>query len=709
MSDFPDSSKADLFAAITGEALMRLIADSVPALIAYYDVGTLRCRFANRRYAEYNGWTPQSMLGKTVREAIGEPAWKVIAPYVDQVIAGQAVKYRREQTLPDGGKRMIEVNLLPHFDDSGAQQGSFVLINDITDQWRAEVATRESEERMRKFAQASNEGIVFHANGLITDGNEAVERMLGFSVAEVVGRPVLGFIPEAWKHAVFENIRSGVEQPYEAAVRHRNGQEIPVEIVGKTMPFGDQTYRLAVVRDITAHKEAQARIEFMALHDALTRLPNRLYLKERLGSLLAQARRNRRSLAVLFIDLDNFKTVNDSLGHHVGDLLLVEVADRLSAAVRQADIVARLGGDEFVVVLAEVASPEDASRVAAKLIETVNGAVAIEGRKLSVSPSIGISVFPGDGDSADDLIRHADAAMYHAKDSGRSNYQFFTPNMSARAFEVLNQEGLLREAIRKNQFVLHFQPQLRIADGQLMGMEALVRWQHPGRGLVGPDDFIRFAEARGLIAAIGRWVLAEACRQLKQWHDAGYVRVPVAINLSAIEFKQRDLVQAIAGALQATGLDPRYLEIELTESALLDPGKDVLEALAELKALGIGLAVDDFGTGYSSLAYLKRYPIDRLKIDRSFVRDILEDADDTAIVTAIIQMAHSLKLTTVAEGVETREQLALLQRLGCVEFQGYLVSRPVGAGEFETLLRDCGQNGRWKAYQRLLTQDSGDP
>ncbi len=694
MNDPSVDSHADLFTTVTGEALLRLIADSVPALIAYYEVGTLQCRFANRRYAEYNGWTPQSILGKTVREAIGEPAWAVIEPNVTQVVNGLSVKYRREQTLPDGGKRMIEVNLVPHFDDAGQQLGAFVLISDISEQWRAEQAIRDSEERMRKFAQATTEGIVFHANGLITDGNEAIERMLGFSVAEVVGRPVLDFIPEAWKYGVFENIRSGSEEPYESVVRHKNGQELSVEIVGKTMPVGSATYRLAVVRDISARKEAQARIEFMALHDALTRLPNRLYLKERLESLLAQARRNQRALAVLFIDLDNFKTVNDSLGHHAGDVLLCEIADRLTAAVRQADIVARLGGDEFVVVLAEIADPLDASHVATKLIETVNAAATIQGRRLAVSPSIGISVFPRDGDGADNLIRQADAAMYHAKDSGRSNYQFFTPNMSERAFEALNQENLLREAIASNQFVLHYQPQLCMQGGALTGMEALVRWRHPVAGLIGPADFIGFAESRGLISAIGRWVLLEACRQLKQWHDAGFPRVPVAINLSAIEFKQRDLVQSIDAALRSSGLEPRYLEIELTESVLLDHGVHVLETLTALKSLGIGLAIDDFGTGYSSLAYLKRYPIDRLKIDRSFVRDILSDADDMAIATAIVQMAHSLKLITVAEGVETPEQLDALRRLGCAQFQGYLVSRPVAATEFEQFLRAAGQTAK---------------
>jgi diguanylate cyclase (GGDEF)-like protein/PAS domain S-box-containing protein len=660
--------------------MLRLIADSVPALIAYFEVEEQRCQFANRRYAEYNGWTPETIIGKTVREAIGETAWTAIRPYIDEVVQGRPCKYVREQTLPSGELRVIEVNLLPHFDESGgAQMGAFVLINDITHHSRAEREIRESGERMRKLADATDEGIVFHKDTLITDVNEALQRMSGYSLEEMVGRKTLEFVPEAWKQTVIDYIRAGREDPYEAAIIHKDGREIPVEMVGKTMPFNGETFRLAVVRDITARKEAQKRIEFMAHHDTLTQLPNRIYMKDRLEKILALARRRRSATAILFIDLDNFKTVNDSLGHHAGDLLLCEIAKRISATVRDADIVSRLGGDEFLVVLPDITSHGDAAIVADKLLEVINTSVTIDGHQLSVSPSIGISVFPQDGETADELIRHADAAMYHAKDSGRSNYQFFIPAMSTRAFEALTKESLLRDAILNKRFVLHYQPQLRLSDGAVVGVEALVRWQHPEKGLVGPDEFIAFAEARGLVAAIGRWVLQEACRQMKAWHDEGWARVPVAVNLSAVEFKQGDLVQEISDVLLSTGLAAPYLEIELTESVLMDHAGRAMETLKALKALGVGLTVDDFGTGYSSLAYLKRYPIDKLKIDRSFVRDIPSDGDDVAIATAIIQMAHSLQLTTVAEGVETQEQLDMLRSLGCDQFQGDLVSRPVDA------------------------------
>ena len=669
-------------------SMLRLIADSVPALIAYFEVKEQRCQFANRRYAEYNGWTPETILGKTVREAIGDAAYTFIKPHIDQVMQGRVAKYVREQTLPSGEIRVIEVNLLPHFGDDGVQCGTFVLINDISHHRQTEREIRDSEERMRKLAEATDEGIVFHKDTVITDVNAALLRMCGYTLAEMVGRKTLEFVPESCKQVVIDYIKAGREDPYEAAITHKDGREIPVEMVGKTMPFKGETYRLAVVRDITARKEAQKRIEFMAHHDMLTQLPNRTYMQERLEKVLALARRRHGAAAILFIDLDNFKTVNDSLGHHAGDQLLCEIARRLSGAVRDADLVARLGGDEFLVVLSDLASRADAAIVAAKLLEIINAAAQIDGHRLSVSPSIGISVFPGDGESADELIRHADAAMYHAKDSGRSNFQFFVPSMSTRAFEALHKENQLREAIAQKRFVLHYQPQLRVADGAVVGVEALVRWEHPERGLVGPDEFIAFAETRGLIAAIGRWVLHEACRQMKAWHDAGLPAVPVAVNVSAVEFKQGDLVHEIKGMLASTGLAPQYLEIELTESVLMDHAGHTVETLQALRALGVGLSVDDFGTGYSSLAYLKRYPIDKLKIDRSFVRDIPADGDDVAIATAIVQMARSLQLATVAEGVETPEQLQMLRQLGCEQYQGYLVSRPVGASQLQQWLAD---------------------
>ncbi len=658
-------------------SMIRLVADSVPALIAYYEVGSMQCLFANRRYAEYNGWTTETILGRNIRDVVGEAAFLAIESHVREAQAGRGSNYTREQILPDGTRRIIEVSLIPHFDGQKVLRGSFVLINDITDHWLAEQALRQSEERMRKFVEATEEGIFFHKNRRITDVNGALLRITGYSRDEVVGHMTTEFVPEAWLEKMRLQFESGSELPYETVLLHKHGYEFPAECVMKTMPFAGEELRLIVVRDMTAHKKAQARIEFLALHDTLTQLPNRNYLKERLESITALARRHQGAMAVLFIDLDNFKTVNDSLGHHVGDDLLREVARRIAATVRDSDLVSRLGGDEFVVVLSEIVSSEDASLVAQKLLEVISAPALIEGHKLHVSPSVGISLFPADGVTADDLIRNADAAMYHAKESGRGNYKFFRPVMHQRAKGLLDLERQLRNALQQREFVLHYQPQKRHSDGAVVGLEALIRWQHPQRGLIGPDQFVSFAEERGLIGGIDRWVLQSACRQMKAWHDAGGLKVPVAINLSATDFRQGDLLDDISGVLLETGLAPRYLEIELTESVLMDRDSHVMEILTKLDKLGVGLTLDDFGTGYSSLAYLKRYPISKLKIDRSFISDLTTDEGDRALTTAIIQMAKGLKMKTVAEGVETQAQMDLLAELGCDEFQGYLIAHPL--------------------------------
>ncbi len=663
----------------SSDALLRLIADSIPALMAYFDRPGLRCQFANQGYAAYNGHSVESIIGLTVQEAIGDNAWRAIQPYVERSIQGERVKYMREQTLPNGETRMIEVNLIPHFDSHQEQLGSFVLITDITDRWRAESTVRQSEERMRKFTEITEEAIVFHRNGLITDGNDALTRLTGYALPEVLGLSIFSFINPESRALAYEYTRSGREIPYEVTIRHKDGHAIPVEVVGKTMPQLHADYRIVVVRDITARRQAQERETFLALHDTLTQLPNRRFLMEQLGTLLSMARRRKSMVAVLFINLDHFKTVNDSLGHHAGDQLLCDVAERLRHSVRDTDLVARLSGDEFVAVLTDIHSPEDAALVADKLLDAMRSVFTVDHLPLTMSPSIGISVSPGDDNTAEGLLRCADTAMHYAKDSGRGNRQFYQPGMNVRATDVLHQERLLREAIANNAFVLHYQPQISLADGSLQGFEALVRWRHPERGLVGPDEFITFSESRGLITPIGRWVMHEACRQLKAWQDEGLAMVPVAVNLSALEFRQRDVAGEIAAVLHATGLAPRFLEIELTESVLMHHTGQVLETLNAIKTLGVGVTIDDFGTGYSSLAYLKRYPIDKLKIDRSFVMDTPQSADDVAIVTAIIQMGHSLQLKTVAEGVETTDQKDLLHRLGCDLVQGFLVSAPMDA------------------------------
>ena len=423
MSDFAtvDSSTDE----VPG-SLLRLVADSVPALIAYYEVGTLRCRFANRRYAEYNGWTPRTILGKTVREAVGEQAWSVIEPHVRTVIGGQEVRYIREQTLPDGGQRIIEVSLIPHFADAGTLMGAFVLINDITTAWHAERTIRESEERMRKFMEASSEGILFHRDGVITDVNEALVELVGHPAHALIGRRAIDLVPEEWQATVSEHIESQRDESYEITITHADGRRIPVEIVAKMLHYGGEEQRMVVVRDITARKQAQERIEFLALHDALTELPNRLYLNDYLPRTLALARRQNKRVAVIFIDLDGFKPVNDTLGHDAGDAMLCAVAHRLRGTVRESDLVARLGGDEFLIVLTDVAAPSDVERVAGALLENMRTPVVWRGKTLTPSMSVGVSLSPDHGISGDELIRRADSAMYRAKTDGGNRYSLFS-------------------------------------------------------------------------------------------------------------------------------------------------------------------------------------------------------------------------------------------------------------------------------------------
>lgn len=405
--------------------LLEGLAEAVPAALAYFEAATLQCQFANRRYAQLNGWTPETILGKTVREAIGEAAWETIQPHVERVIKGEVSHYTRDANLPDGQRRKIEVSLIPHGTASGTTLGAFVMIHDVTDNWQAREGLVEAEVRMRKFAQATTEGIVFHRNGTITDVNEALQQMLGFSADEMQGHHVLEFISEPLRERTAQYMRAGREEPYESEALHRSGQSIPIEVVGKTIPFQGENARLAVVRDITARKEAQRRIEYLAHHDALTQLPNRLHMQEKLQSILALARRHGSAVAVLFVDLDGFKPVNDQFGHQAGDRVLASVAQRIQATVRHADAVARIGGDEFLVALSDVRDDDAVAAIARKVLAAIAEPIDVGGPQARVSASIGISVYPRDASAGDELIVLADQAMYEAKDAGKNAYRFY--------------------------------------------------------------------------------------------------------------------------------------------------------------------------------------------------------------------------------------------------------------------------------------------
>jgi len=429
------------------------------------------------------------------------------------------------------------------------------------------------------------------------------------------------------------------------------------------------------------------KMSYLAQHDSLTALPNRVLLNDRLSEAIALSGRYRRQLALLFLDLDRFKHINDSLGHLVGDGLLQSVGRRLFTCVRSSDTVSRLGGDEFVVLLWEVRHARDAAIIADKILKALREPHQIMQHELHITGSIGIVTYPDDGTDAETLLKKADVAMYHAKDTGRDSYQFFKSEMNVRAMERQSLEDSLRHAIERCELSLHYQPKMDLATGTIIGVEALIRWLHPQRGLVPPAQFIEIAEDSGLIVPIGRWVLREACRQARVWQLAGLPPMCIAINISAVELRAPGFVAGVRAILREAELEPRYLELELTETALMEDSRSVADVLKQLKDIGVQLALDDFGTGFSSLSHLKRFPIDALKIDPSFVRDLTTDEDDASIVTAVIGMGKNLHMRVVAEGVETSEQLAMLREFGCPQGQGYYFSRPVPALEFGHLVK----------------------
>jgi diguanylate cyclase (GGDEF)-like protein len=433
--------------------------------------------------------------------------------------------------------------------------------------------------------------------------------------------------------------------------------------------------------------QAEEAVKFVATHDALTGLPNRVMFNQRLTHALAQAQRYGRRLAVLFIDLDRFKIINDTLGHESGDVLLREVAARLTDNLRTTDTVARLGGDEFVVLVEEVADPLYLAGVAQKLITALSAGFPLSGQEYHVTASIGVSTYPDDGEDQQTLLKNADIAMYRAKEQGRNSFQFYSAQMNVHSVERLSLESGLRRALERNELTLHYQPQVDIRRGHITGMEALARWQHPELGLVPPDKFIHIAEETGLIVPIGQWVLQTACELQRVWHGLGIPDVRVAVNLSPRQFVHGDLLKEVLRALEQTGCLASCLELEITEGMVMHNPQRAVALLNQLKEMGVRVAIDDFGTGYSSLAYLKRFPIDSLKIDRSFILDIPGDKDDAAITQAVIAMAHSLELKVIAEGVETREQFNFLRKYRCDEMQGYYFSKPLPADQATALLQ----------------------
>jgi diguanylate cyclase (GGDEF)-like protein/PAS domain S-box-containing protein len=556
---------------------------------------------------------------------------------------------------------------------------------------RTEAALRRRENELRAIVEAEPECVkIMAADGTVLQMNPAGLAMLEARPEQVIGKSLV--------HLLAPEHREPFRKLIEGVLRGERGK-LEFEIVGfqgthrwletHAVPLSSEgtTLVLSVTRDITERKLAEQRLRHLAHNDHLTGLPNRVHFIERLQRAMADADRNERLVGIVFLDLDRFKYINDSLGHEAGDLLLQEVAVRLSGAVRRGDTVARFSGDEFALVLADMAHVDDATHVAQKILDIFMQPFRIAGRELFLTASLGITLYPFDDRDAAGLLRNADVAMYRAKELGRNGFQFYAAEMTAKASERLALENDLRAALDRGELLLHYQPIADCRTGRLLGVEALARWHHPRRGMVSPLQFIPLAEETGLIVPLGEWVLRTACTQAEAWRRLGYPWLTVAVNLSARQLQRQDLAAMVYGVLQATGLPPGCLVLELTESTIMQQADAAIATLRELKAMDIGLSVDDFGTGYSSLSYLKRLPIDTLKIDKSFVHDIPGDADDIAIAAAIITMAHSLGLKVVAEGVETAEQLAFLRAHRCDSMQGYYLSRPLPAEQFETLLQ----------------------
>lgn len=528
-------------------------------------------------------------------------------------------------------------------------------------------------------------------------------KLFGYAADEVIGHLGPLDLVIAEQHAlVLDRLRQHVAgisgEDYELMVIRKDGSVFPLLVFGSPSILGGRPAVVGTVLDISAQKMAERRIRELADFDALTGLPNRRLLQARFSQLLATAERDESEISLVFLDLDHFKRVNDSLGHSVGDDLLCEVACRLVGAVRRVDTLARLGGDEFIIALPGTGAAT-AIEVARRLLDVCVQPFAVAGHELTITPSLGISVFPQDGKDLETLLKNADAAMYRAKEGGRNAFQFYASEMNTATLERLLMENNLRRALLLQEFVLHYQPLVSLQSGLIIGVEALIRWQHPDFGMIMPDRFIHIAEETGLINRIGDWVLYEACRQAQAWTDAGLPPLTMAVNVAPVQFRQSGFVEAVAGALAASGLLADRLELEMTERTVMHDAEIHINTLTALHRMGVGLSLDDFGTGYSSLAYLKRFPVGKLKIDRSFVSELDSDADDRAIASTIVSMGRNLRLTVLAEGVETEPQLDLLRKMGCDMAQGFHFSRAVPEDQMARLLAEqpfMNKESSWK-------------
>lgn len=687
----------------------------------------------NRGFADMFGYDGDEALGLPGRALYpSDEAYARLGAAAGPLLSvGKPFQTEAEMARKDGSIMWSQlIGYVVNPDEPG--QGTIWIIEDRTDAKRAEESLRNALLENQAILDSAVLGIAVVENGFNLRCNTKMEELFGYSPGEINGLSVQSLYPDktTWEQARTEtarDFRAGRISMSEFQLVRKDGSRFWARLSGRPFDLAQATGRSVwVVDDVTARREAaeavrrtrdelevrvlertaelaganallqgeiverrqaEARVHHMAYHDSLTGLPNRALLSDRLDRAMLAVQRSDRKLAVMFIDLDRFKTINDSLGHLTGDYLLKEVASRLCRAVRASDTVARLGGDEFVVLVPGIREPEECANIAEKIIEALASSFPFEERLLHITPSIGISMYPDDGGDVETLMRHADAAMYHAKANGRNNYQFFMQRMNQAAAQHFELESSLRSAMAKQEFELYYQPIIDTVTRRLHTMEVLLRWRRPHEGLVLPDHFIPIIEENGLIVPIGEWVMRCACEQIVQWQRQGLKPVPLAVNLSPRQFMNRGLIESIRRVLDETGIDPALLEFEITETALMQHGEQTLEILGQINSMGIRLSIDDFGTGYSSLAYLKRFPVKKIKIDRAFIKDLEGSAEDQAIVEAIIALSNSLQLSVVAEGVETEGQYALLQKNGCKYAQGYLFAQPLSGDDAATQLK----------------------
>ena len=666
------------------------------SIVCIADVNRL-ITYANDKFCQISGYHRKELIGLNqyflcfdfYPETYFDELWA-------HTMQGKVWRGEVKNCKQDGGVFWVDATVVPFLDENDRPYQFVSIQTDITEKKLVEEKLQQNELRMRSILENTGDGIVtLDECGIILSFNRAAENILGYDSNEVTGKNFSKMITDIGNqagHAItfnwFQELnKSASSVNLELLGLARNGATIPLELTVSKMKETDNNFFIVVLRDITERLQAEEHLRHLAHHDSLTGLPNRNAFLDRLDHSIALNLRRKSTIAVLFMDIDRFKYINDTLGHDVGDKLLQEIADRLKLCVRAGDTVARLGGDEFTFLLEDLSSPEDIPFIAQKIIDTVSKPTNIDDRELFITASIGVSRFPDDGESGLDLLKNADAAMYRAKDEGRNNFQFYATDMGKKAHERLSLETYLRQALKYDEFFLVYQPQFDIRTGKVLSLEALIRWNHPEQGLVMPAQFVPVLEETGLIVTVGEWILKTACQQIAAWESVGANCVPVFVNLSARQFKEKNLVVTVQQILDEAGLGAEKLGIEITESILMqysDVSSDILSALNEM---GIGMALDDFGTGYSSLSYLRRFPIDTLKIDRSFIHNINQDLGNSEIVKAIIALGQSLNLNVVAEGVEKQEELALLRGWGCEIAQGYLFSRPVSADKVPDMLQ----------------------